>query len=756
MKKSNKTKPQSEWSVPSFKSKKGVALILFSLMFFAFLKASAQTPILGMYKDTSVIAGQQVAINPSAAPINTTKTVAYTNSLFTGILTVNPTTGVINVTNAMQAGTYTLTVKATNGALSATTSFTLTVTNPKPSQGFFEVHSRTNVGYCQAIEVGDFNNDGIQDLVFGLNVAQQVLVKLGDGNGGFTGSTPFSANGGPEDIAVADFNGDGNMDLAIANQYRLVAIRLGDGLGGFSGNTNLIEPYTQATQYLETIAIGDFNNDHIQDMALGYVGFPNTISIRLGDGNGGFSASLNMPTQSIRPLAISDFNSDGNLDIASAGNAILYGDGMGGFITGAKIFNTYGEPHSGDFNGDGKPDMCRVSTVPYNNYNTAIFLNNNNGGFNKGNSLKTKGQVNPLSTGDFNGDGNLDFTYSEYSLGSVSLHFGDGNGNFAGGTETAVTPHIISSAVGDFNGDGNQDMVVNYNYTISEYAVLLGGASEPYSNSPCNINPTCFTDNSRGCNEGRIIVNLNSLFMIYGHLELYDASNTLIRTADVPVNKTRYVFRNIEPGEYTVKVFDNTYCEVDLIAYLKCAPPTSGFASTYITANSVQLNWDTLDCADGYRVDYREQGTTAWTQIGVKTNVGRKTINGLQPSTTYEWRVSTKCDQTNSFKHIDHSATQTFTTIPLRIGEEQIAESFDIGLYPNPASNNLVVSFESNIIKATLKVINTLGQTVIEKQLENETGNYDEQLDISRLQNGIYFLQIETETGIKRSRFIKN
>ena len=67
-----------------------------------------------------------------------------------------------------------------------------------------------------------------------------VSIRLGDGLGGFSGSTEVSVGSNPHSVAIGDFNGDGKQDLAVANANSdTVSIRLGDGLGGFSGSTEV-------------------------------------------------------------------------------------------------------------------------------------------------------------------------------------------------------------------------------------------------------------------------------------------------------------------------------------------------------------------------------------------------------------------------------------------------------------------------------------------------------------------------------------
>src|SRR6266446_5542591 len=148
---------------------------------------------LGNYPDTSILLSTNTTVTPDATPSNTTSINVSTSTNFKGKLEGYPTTGVVRVTDAHPAGTYTVTVRAFNGGCqTATKTFTLTVTTPAT---------------CTPVSFAAANN--------------------------------FGAGTGPYPVAVGDFNGDGKQDLAVANgSSNNVSILLGNGAGSFSAPTN--------------------------------------------------------------------------------------------------------------------------------------------------------------------------------------------------------------------------------------------------------------------------------------------------------------------------------------------------------------------------------------------------------------------------------------------------------------------------------------------------------------------------------------
>jgi CSLREA domain-containing protein len=460
-------------------------------------------PTLGNYANTSVLLGANTTITPDAAPTNTAHINVSTSTNFKGKLAGDPATGIVRVTDAHPAGTFTVTLTAFNGTGATTQrTFTLTVTTPATcSPVAFASAANFGTGTQPvSVAVGDFNGDGKQDLAtadasggFG---AGDVSVVLGDGAGGFSSSTPFTVGTTPLSVAVGDFNGDGKQDLAAANgNSNNLSVLLGNGAGSFSAAVN----FAAGTAPL-SVAVGDFNGDGKQDLAAANRD-SNNVSVLLGDGAGSFGAAVNFNVgNSPQSVAVGDFNNDGKQDLV-AGNfnsnsvSVLLGDGAGGFAA-ATSFGVGTTPLSvavGDFNGDGKQDLA---TANLGSANVSVLLGNGTGSFSAATNFGTGDQPASVAVGDFNGDGKQDLATANFNSNNVSVLPGDGAGSFSAATNFGVSTNPRSVAVGDFNGDGKEDLATA-NQFGDNVSILLRQCPPP---TVFNWNGSVSTDWFNGAN----------------------------------------------------------------------------------------------------------------------------------------------------------------------------------------------------------------------------------------------------------------
>ncbi len=333
-----------------------------------------------------------------------------------------------------------------------------------------------------SMALGDFNGDGKLDIALGMNQSGNpswVSVFLGNGDGTFTpGPLTLGTGVCPCSMVAGDFNGDGKLDLAVANYGNYLTGSTGDTVTILLGNGD--GSFTQAPGSPVTVgnspgalAEGDFNGDGNLDLAVANAA-DDTITILLGKGDGTFTPALVSPATGLTPsgLAIGDFNGDGKLDLAvanfdTAAINILLGNGDGTFTPAPSPAAPASDALvTGDFNGDGKLDLAVSSRG---NDILTILLGNGDGTFTPvvgccGTSLGLTHTL-AMAIGDFNGDGNLDLVLAVQNLESlypadyIEVFLGNGNGGFTPTDFSLLLPNdAYSFAVGDFNGDGMLDL----------------------------------------------------------------------------------------------------------------------------------------------------------------------------------------------------------------------------------------------------------------------------------------------------------
>lgn len=312
---------------------------------------------------------------------------------------------------------------------------------------------------------------------------------------------------GTDSVAVADVNGDGKLDLVVANcggrcldgssQHSTVGVLLGNGDGTFQTAVT----YDSGAFWASSVAVSDMNADGKPDVIVAHVCGTSdlctedgTVDVLLGNGDGTFQPAVAYDSGGLSPysVAVADVNGDGKPDLlvqnfcADITNCyiggsistvgVLLGNGDGTFQTAVAYSSGGNQAQSmavADVNGDGKPDLLVANFCPSSsscvNGTVGVLLGNGDGTFQVAVTYASGGnQASAVTASDVNSDGKVDLLVSNLCVsttncanGTVGVLLGNGDGTFQAAVTYAsggYSPHSV--AVADMNADGNADLVV--------------------------------------------------------------------------------------------------------------------------------------------------------------------------------------------------------------------------------------------------------------------------------------------------------
>jgi hypothetical protein len=410
-------------------------------------------------------------------------------------------------------------------------------------------------GRRSSISSADVNGDGQLDLVVvnnkdfsifgkgGVVIGAQptggtVSVLLGNGNGTFLAPKNFAAGSSPQSVAVGDFNGDSRPDFAVGNTASgSVSVFMNSGSGNFSSSTILVGTSTGI------VAAGDFNGDGVTDLA---------VPAGISSSNGTFGG-------------VKVFNG-------------LTGSGL---QAGATYALGLGLTVAGDFNGDGHLDLAGIVFNGIGGSAGEAWLNNGNGTFPAPVLIPGGGvTLSSQATGDFNGDGIPDLVTAS---GQVQLGLGDGRFG-----DTITLPFLSGSSVAavDADGSGTVDIVVGYpGYPTGQVAAWFN--SPGYDNrtgGAVGFTVSAPTQIAAGDNTSVTVTAVDGLgnpvpgFLGTVDLDFTPAGSTALNLAG------QYTFTAADNGRHTFLFSNVTQVGVGKLSVLAVGMPTATAPLTVVPA----------------------------------------------------------------------------------------------------------------------------------------------------------------------------
>ncbi|MBI3804505.1 MAG: VCBS repeat-containing protein [Nitrospirae bacterium] len=357
------------------------------------------------------------------------------------------------------------TITATSGGLSKTATIQVTFR-------LFLSPTSYPVGPSPAsISSGDFNDDGIVDLVSTNTDDNTISLLKGTGGGLFSVTQSYSVGIFPQSLTTGRFDPGTFDDLAVANfgdPSHDSSISMFLGIDSGIGSTTEVSLSTNGPIAIVT---ADFNNDGKQDLATLNLSTVD-LSLIFGNGDGTFQSPLPVPFSGNGPIALLavDLNNDTWMDLVvvfGSDNqiAILLNDGSGGFPS-QQFFSTTGTngvagPNaivSGDWNGDGNLDLAVVNS---DSSQLILFFGDGIGGLSaQPVIIALGGRPEFAATGDFNHDGKPDIAVSNSANKTVSILLNLGGGLFSDPIQHPTGNRPLGVVARDLNGDGRDDLAV--------------------------------------------------------------------------------------------------------------------------------------------------------------------------------------------------------------------------------------------------------------------------------------------------------
>ncbi len=312
-----------------------------------------------------------------------------------------------------------------------------------------------------AVAAGDLNGDGNVDLVVANALSHDLTVLVGDGRGNFTSHGTFPAGENPDDVALGDFDLDGDLDAAIANhETQHLTLLLNDGASRFQPAPASPLPIA-ARPHPHAVRAFDVDHDGLLDLLVDDRA-GRGVEILRGLGDAMFAAPgtrIDMGGDPYRGMAIGDVNGDGQVDLVTPNpSAVAIALGESGLAFRSPTSIPSDRPFAvgvGDLTGDGRLDVV-VATEP-GMVSVLVGLGDGRVAPDAALAWRMPAGAKGVAVGDVNGDGVADAAITNWGPPTVWVLFG---GERVTTAEAFGGENPWGLVLADLTGDGADELVV--------------------------------------------------------------------------------------------------------------------------------------------------------------------------------------------------------------------------------------------------------------------------------------------------------
>ncbi|HEX5154241.1 MAG TPA: VCBS repeat-containing protein [Parafilimonas sp.] len=338
----------------------------------------------------------------------------------------------------------------------------------------------TNNSTAGSLDAADIDGDGDLDLLTSASgiaaVGVTVTVLKNNGNGSFTPGIAYSIRGGGVQAKFRDLNGDKKPDLIFATAISTPPYDFHTAINNGNGRFGPRQTWSMNSCGWSDIDAVDVDNDGDNDaVIIEWLGCPNVpnssrrLFISKNNGHGSFTAPvIILINPSPGCIATGDLNKDGKIDLVTGQSLSIdvhLNNGTNSLFNAPVTYATSESPYDilvTDLNNDGNPDIA--ACTEFNHEGMSVLLGNGNGTFQPAQNYN--GAYSPdlrnesgITSGDVDGDGDMDILVGNYASNDVSLYLNNGNGSFKFTARTGMYYGVESPVYADFNGDGKKDIV---------------------------------------------------------------------------------------------------------------------------------------------------------------------------------------------------------------------------------------------------------------------------------------------------------